>query len=148
MNLEEKVNIALKDAMKSKQKDRVDAIRDIRKSIIEFNKSGTGEELTEDAGIKLLNQLAKKRRDAIEMYNKAGRSELSDKEIAELNVIQEFLPEQMSKEDVAMVVRKIIEKVGAKNQSDMGKVMGAAMKELSGKTDGKVVQKIVRDELS
>lgn len=148
MSLEQKVNDALKEAMKAKEKDRVDAIRDIRKSIIEFNKSGTGEELTEEAGIKLLNQLAKKRRDAIEMYVKAGRDELKDKEEAELEVIQEFLPKQLSEDEVAEIVKKVIADTGASGMQDMGKVMGASMKELSGKADGNLVQKIARENLS
>jgi hypothetical protein len=112
------VNDALKEAMKARQKDRVDAIRDIRKSIIEFNKSGTGEELTEDAGIKMLNQLAKKRRDTIEMYKNANRAELAEKEEVELAVITEFLPAQLTEEEVAAIVKNVIANVGAAGPQD------------------------------
>jgi len=148
MNLEQNVNDKHKEAMKAKLKDRVDALRDIRKSIIEFNKSGTGEELNDDKEIKLLNQLAKKRRDAIDMYKNANRPELIAKEEAELEVIQEFLPNQLSEEELREIVLAKIEAVGASGPSDFGKVMGSLVKELAGKADGKSIQAIVKEKLS
>lgn len=148
MGLEQKINDELKEAMKAKLKDRIDALRDIRKSIIEFNKSGTGAVLDSDAEIKMLNQLAKKRRDAIDMYKNANRPELIEKEEAELNVIQEFLPKQLTEEEIREIVEAKIAAVGASGPSDFGKVMGPIMKELSGKADGKVIQAIVKEKLS
>lgn len=148
MELEQRINDELKEAMKAKLKDRIDALRDIRKSIIEFNKSGTGDVLDNDAEIKMLNQLAKKRRDAIDMYKNANRPELIEKEEAELQVIQEFLPKQLTEDEIREIIEAKISAVGASGPSDFGKVMGPIMKELSGKADGKVIQAIVKEKLS
>eukprot|EP01107_Rhizomastix_libera_P017647 TRINITY_DN8645_c0_g1_i1.p2 TRINITY_DN8645_c0_g1~~TRINITY_DN8645_c0_g1_i1.p2 ORF type:complete len:151 (+),score=8.32 TRINITY_DN8645_c0_g1_i1:164-616(+) len=147
MNLEQKINEELKNSMKAGLKDRTDAIRAIRSAIIEFNKSGTGKEMTEEDGIKLLNVQAKRRRDAMDMYEKAGRPDLFEKEKAELEVIQEFLPKQLSDEEVADVVKNVIAEIGATGMKDMGKAMGACMKALAGKTDGNKVQTVVKDIL-
>lgn len=147
MNLEQKINEELKTAMKSGLKDRMDAIRAIRSAIIEFNKSGVGREMTEEDAIKLLNVQAKRRRDAMDMYEKAGRPELFDKEKAELDVIQEFLPKQFSDEEVFETVKSVIAEIGATGMKDMGKAMGASMKALAGKTDGNKVQAAVKEIL-
>lgn len=147
MNLEQKVNDELKKAMKESKKDRVDVLRSLRSSIIEFNKSGARRELNEDDEIKILNSAAKKRKDAIEMYEKANRNELAEKEKIELKVIQEFLPKQLTDDEIKEIIKSIIEKTGAKDMKDMGKVMGASMKALKGKADGNKVQTIVKEIL-
>lgn len=148
MNLETKINEELKAAMKAKETVRIDALRSLRSAIIEFNKSGAGHEMNEEEALAILRSAAKKRRDSIDMYLKGNRQDLADKEKEELKVIEEFLPEQMSEEEVEKVVSGIIADTGAESMKDMGKVMGAAMKALQGKADGNIVQKIVKDKLS
>lgn len=146
MNLEEKINGELKAAMKAGDKIRLNTLRSLRAAIIEFAKSGKGE-MQEADEQKILNMQAKRRRDAIDLYEKGGRQELADKEAAELEVIQEFLPKQLSEEEIIVVIKSIISQTGAESMKDMGKVMGMAMKELSGKADGNKVQQLVRNLL-
>ncbi|MGI6369776.1 MAG: GatB/YqeY domain-containing protein [Ignavibacteria bacterium] len=148
MALEQTINEALKKAMKNGDKIRTTTLRSIRASIIEFNKSGVARAMTEDDELKILNSAAKKRKDAIEMYQNAGRTDLANNEQAELDIIQEFLPKQMTEEEITNAIKAIIEKIGAKDIKDVGKVMGSAMKELKGKADGSIVQKIVKDLLA
>ncbi len=148
MSLEQIINDALKEAMKNSDKIRTTTLRSIRAGIIEFNKSGVSREMTAEDELKILTSAAKKRKDAIEMYTNAGRLELANNEKAELEIIQEFLPKQMSKEEITEIIKSIIEKIGATDMKDVGKVMGNAMKELKGKADGNLVQTIVKDLLA
>lgn len=147
MNLETTINDELKNAIKQSDKLRMETLRSLRATIIEFNKSGIGREMNDDDELKILQSAAKKRRDAIELYEKAGRTELSDKEKAELVIITEFLPKQLSEEDVKTIITKVISETGATGFKDMGKVMGATMKELKGKADGNLVQTLVKSGL-
>jgi len=147
MNLEQKINEELKQAMKSGDKTRLDALRSIRAGIIEFLKSGSDVVLTPEVELKILNQAAKKRKEAIELYEKAGRVDSLEKEKIELEVISEFLPKMMEEEEVRIYLKNKIEQVGATSMKDMGKVMGPCMKELSGKAEGALVQKIVKELL-
>ncbi len=148
MNLEEKVNEALRKAIKESNKLRMDTLRSIRASIIEFNKSGIGRAMTPDDELKILQSAIKKRKDAIELYEKGGRQELANREKEEIKIIQEFLPEQLSEEEVRTAVRKIITEVNANSLKDLGKVMGKAMQELRGKAEGSLVQSIAKKLLS
>ncbi len=147
MTLEQKVNEEMKLAMKSGNKVRLETLRSLRAGIIEFSKSGLDRDMTSDDEIKLLNNQAKRRRDAIDMYEKAGRTDLKEKEEFELSVIQEFLPKPLTDEEIADVIKKVIADAGATSMKDMGKVMGASMKALSGKADGNKVQQFVKDIL-
>lgn len=147
MSLEQKVNDELKAAIKSGDKIRMETLRSLRASIIEFNKSGAGRTLNEDDEIKMLKSAVKKRKDAIEMFDKGGRKELAEKENKELQIISEFLPKQLTEEEVASVVSKIISETGAEGMKDMGKVMGQVMKEMKGIADGSIVQKLVKEGL-
>ncbi len=148
MNLEQLVNEQLTTAMKNKDKTKLDVLRAIKKSIIEFNTSGSGKVLDEDESIKLLNQQAKMRRESIEMFTNGGRLELAEKEKEELEVIVGFLPKQLSEDEVKEIALKVKLDTNASTMADMGKLMGAVMKEVSGKADGKVVQSIVKEILS
>jgi uncharacterized protein YqeY len=148
MNLEQKVSEELKKAIKSGEQARIDALRSIRASILEFKKSGIGREMTDEDEIKILKSLAKKRKEAIELYEKGGRAELAQKEKEELQVIESFLPEQMTPEEIRTHLEKIIAELNAHSLSDLGKVMGRAMKELKGKADGSLVQAIAKELLS
>lgn len=147
MSLEAIINEQLKDAIKSGDKIRLETIRSLRASIIEFNKSGANREMNNDDELKILKSAAKKRKDAIEMYEKGGRTELAEKEKQELEIINSFLPEQASGEEIQSVVLKTIQNVNAEGMKDMGKVMGTVMKELKGKADGNIVRQIVQTEL-
>ncbi len=147
MNLEEKVNEELKKAVRSGDKTRLETFRSLRAGIIEFNKSGAGRDMNEEDEMKILNGAAKQRRDAIALYEKGGRYELADKERQELEIIQEFLPKQLSEEEITEIAKQKIEEIGASDMQDMGKVMGVIMKELKGQAEGSTVQKIVRELL-
>jgi hypothetical protein len=148
MNLKEKINIELKEAMKSGNKLRLETIRSIRAMIIEFEKSGAAMELKPEDEIKLLSSASKKRKESIEQFQKANRLELAEKEKLELNVIEEFLPKQLSQDEIMEEVKKIIFEVGAKEKEDFPKVMPVAAKTLKGKADGKVIKEIVEKLLS
>jgi uncharacterized protein len=140
MNLKEKINQDLKEAMKSGDKLRLETIRSIRALILEFEKSGTGKELNADEEIKLLSSAAKKRKDSIEQYRNAKREDLASKEETELKIIQAYLPEQLSEEKIREEIKNIAENIGAKTKEDFPKLMPQVMKSLKGKVDGRVVK--------
>jgi len=148
MNLKEKINQDLKDAMKSGEKIRLETIRSIRALILEFEKSGTGKELTPEEEIKMLSTAAKKRKESIEQFRNGGRTELAEKEEAELKIIEEYLPKQLSLDEILAEVKKIALEIGAVNKEDFAKLMPQAAKALKGKADGKVVKEIVEKILN
>ncbi len=148
MDLENLINEGIKTSIKSGDKIRLETLRSIRASIIEFNKSGVNRKLDESDAIKILNSAANKRKDAIELYEQGGRLDLAEKERKELDIILEFLPKKLSQNELEMEIKRIINQVGASSIKDIGKVMGQAMKELAGIADGSEVQKIVRELLS
>lgn len=145
MNTEELINYELKNAIKSADRLRMDTLRSIRAAFIEFNKSGSGKELTDDESFKILNSLAKKRKDAIELYEKGNRKDLADKERIELSIIREFLQKQLSEDEIRDIAINKTHELGITNIKDMGKLIGLIMKEYSGKVDGSIVQKIVKE---
>ena len=147
MTFEQQINEDLKESMKSGDKLRLETLRSLRASIIEFNKSGTGKEMSEEDAQKILLNASKKRKDAIEMYKQAGRQDLLEKEESELAIIAAYLPEQLSESEVVDALKLIIQQVGAEGPKDMGKVMGLAMKELRGKADGTLVQQCLKQLL-
>ena len=148
MEFEKKINEELKSAMKSGDKIRLETIRAIRAGILTFKTSGSGKEMTDADCEKLLLSEAKKRKESAELYTKGNRQDLADKELAELHVIEEFLPKQMTPEEVAEFVKNLISELGVSDIKEIGKVMGPAMKQLRGKADGNAVQKAVKDILS
>lgn len=148
MNLKEKINNDLKDAMRSGDKLRLETVRSIRALILEFEKSGSGKEFTDEEGLRILTVAAKKRKESIEQYKNAGRTDLSDKEEAELKIIEEYLPKQLTAEEILAEVKKIADEVGAKTKEDFPKVMPLAAKSLKGKADGKVIREILEKLLS
>jgi uncharacterized protein YqeY len=147
MTLSEKINEDLKNAMKSGDSIKLNTIRSIRAQIIELSKRGHGANITPEEEITVLLSGAKKRKEAIEMYEKAGRNDLADQEKRELDIINGYLPKQMSREEVEVIVKRIIVEASASSSKDLGKVMPVAMKELKGKIDGKVVQEVVKQQL-
>ena len=144
MNLEEKINSELKESIKSGNKLRMETLRSIRAAVIEFNKSGAGREINDDDCMKILLNQAKRRKDAIDLYKTANRPELLEKEEKELEIIAEFLPKQLSEDEIRNIISEIVKNSGAKGMQDIGKVMGPAMKEFKGKADGGLVQSIVK----
>ncbi|RQH26238.1 GatB/YqeY domain-containing protein [Okeania hirsuta] len=151
MSLKDRITEDIKVAMKAKDKVRLETVRSIKKVILEeeANARAAGKDsLTEAQEMDILTRLAKQRRDSIEQYTKAGRQELADGEAAELAILEEYLPKQLSGEDIAQVVDEIIAQVGANSPKDMGKVMGPAMQKLKGKADGKKVQEAVKARLN
>ena len=147
MSLDQKINQELKQAILSGDKLRMETLRSVRASIIEFAKSGIGREMNPDDELKLLQNAAKRRRDAIELYERGNRQDLADKEKAELVILSEFLPQQISEGEAKDIVQRIASEVGASDMKDLGKVMGPVMKELKGKYDGAKVQALVREIL-
>ncbi len=148
MNLKEKINDDLKSAMKEGDKTKLTTVRSIRALILEFEKSGTGKELTGEEELKLLSTAAKKRKDSIEQFRNAGRNDLADKEEAELNILMSYLPKQLSEEDIDKEVKRIGEELNANSKEDFPKLMPEVMKQLKGKVDGKMVKKSVENYLS
>ncbi len=147
MNLKEQINQDLKSAMKSGDKTKLATVRSIRALILEFEKSGTGKELNGEEEIKLLSSAAKKRKDSIEQFRNAGRNDLADKEEDELNILMNYLPKQLSQEDIDNEVKRIGEEINAKTKEDFPRLMPEVMKQLKGKTDGKLVKKSVENYL-
>ena len=149
MSLQDKVMGKLKEAMKAKDTVALESLRAIKSAIlIAQTESGAKQELTEDEELKLVQKLVKQRKDSATLYHEQGRADLADPELAQVTVIEQFLPEQMSEEELQKVVAGIVEKVGATSMKDMGKVMGMVSKELAGKADGKAISNVVKSLLS
>jgi uncharacterized protein YqeY len=149
MSLQQKLMIQLKEAMKSKNKVALESLRAIKSEILlAQTKSGASKGLTEDEEIKLLQKLVKQRKDSAAIYKEQGRDDLAAPELAQVEVIAQFLPAQMSEDELKIFVADIIETVGATSMKDMGKVMGLASKQLAGKADGKAISTIVKQLLS
>jgi len=148
MGLKEILSEDLKNSMKSGDKMRTETLRMIRAQILEFEKSGAGREMNADDDMKILLSSVKKRKDSIEMYEKANRPDLVEKEMKEIEIVQAYLPKQMSKEEAELIIAKIILDSGATTSKDLGKVMPLIMKELKGKLDGKLINEIVKLKLS
>ena len=151
MSLKEQIGEDIKAAMKAKDKVRLQTVRGIKKAIlekeVELRPKGQ-ESLNNEQEIELLSQQAKQRRDSIEQYQNAGREDLAAQEQAELAIIQTYLPEQVSDEEVEAIIEQLIADTGATTLKDLGKVMGPAMKQLKGKADGKKIQALVKSKLS
>ncbi|PQJ15687.1 GatB/YqeY domain-containing protein [Aureicoccus marinus] len=149
MSLQSQVMTELKAAMKAKDSVALESLRAIKSAILlAQTETGGGGELSEEAEIKLLQKLVKQRKDSAALYNDQGRADLAEPELAQAAVIEKFLPEQLSEEEITAVVKATIEKVGASGMQDMGKVMGMASRELAGKADGKTISGIVKTLLS
>ena len=149
MSLQQEVMEKMKQAMKAKDKVALESLRAVKSEILlAQTKSGASEELTADEEIKLLQKLVKQRRDSAALYNEQGRSDLVEPELAQLEVISQFLPEQMSDDALKKVISEIIAKVGATSMKDMGKVMGMVSKQLAGQADGKAISMIVKKTLA
>lgn len=149
MSLFDQINDDIKKAMLNKEpKERLEALRAIKAAFLLAKTEKANAELTEDIELKILNKLVKQRRESADIYKQQNRTDLYDKEVAEAQVIEAYLPAPLTAEEIEAVVKAVIEKIGAKSPADMGKVMGAANKELAGKADGKVISEIVKKLLA
>ncbi len=147
-SLEEQVMADLKEAMKSKDQAKLRTLRAIKSAILLEKTSGSDNPLDSDRELKLLNKLAKQRQDALTIYEKEGRDELANKEKEELIIIQEYMPAQLSPEELKTEISNIISETGATSMADMGRVMGVASQKLLGRTDGKSISEEVKKQLS
>jgi uncharacterized protein len=148
MSLEQQIMADLKTAMLAKDEKSLRGLRAIKAAILLAKTSeGAGGELKGDDEIKLLQKLVKQRKDSLEIFQQQKRTDLAQKEQEEIEVIEKFLPKQLSAEELQLEIKKIIAETGATSPADMGKVMGAATKKLSGKADGKTISATVRELL-
>jgi len=148
MSLTDRINAGIKDAMKQKNEAGKRTLRAIKAQLILLKTSGSGTEITEDQEVKMLQKMVKERQDSYEIYVKQNREDLATPEKEEMDIIKEFLPQQMSEEELTVAIKKIVEQVGASSMKDMGKVMGMANKQFGGKADGKTISMIVKSLLS
>lgn len=148
MSLESKIMEAMKEAMKSKNESALRGLRAIKAEIIKAKtEPGAGGDIDEATEQKFLQKMMKQRRDSLEIFEQQGRADLAQKEKEEMAVIEQFLPKQLSEDEIRVVVKSIISETGAATAADIGKVMGAASKKLAGQADGKTINAIARELL-
>ena len=148
MSLEQKIMEDIKTAMKAKNEAELRTLRAIKSAILLEKTSGSGVELTEADEMKMLQKLAKQRRDSLDIFTQQNREDLAAKEQEELLIIERFLPKPLTQEELDSALKDIIAQVGASSPADMGKVMGAASKQLAGKADGKMISETVKKLLA
>lgn len=149
MNLQDKVMTEIKAAMRAKDSLKLEALRAVKSAILLAQTSGTGSEgMSEDEELKLLQRLVKQRKESAAIYTEQGREDLAQPELDQASVIEQFLPEQLSEEEIEKEVESIIASTGATGMQDMGKVMGMASKQLAGKADGKTISEVVKRRLA
>lgn len=148
MSLQAKIMEQMKVAMKSKDTVALQSLRAVKSEILLANTKGGDAAFTEDDEIKLLQKLVKQRKDSAVLYSEQGREDLAEPELAEAKIISQFLPAQMSADELKVFIAGLISKAGASSMKDMGKVMGMASKELAGKADGKAISMLVKELLA
>jgi hypothetical protein len=146
MSLQQKVMEQLKLAMKAKDTVALESLRAIKSALLMASTSGAGE-ITEEEEVQLVQKLVKQRKDSAAIFIEQGRQDLADPELAQIAVIEQFLPEQLTEEEVEKVVVQTIDSIGASGMKDMGKVMGIVSKELAGQADGKLIATLVKKKL-
>jgi len=145
MNLEEKINADIKTAMLAREKDKLEALRAIKSAVLLAKTAGgVASEINESDENKLLQKLVKQRKDAAEIYITQARQDMANAELFQAAIIEKYLPQQLSEEDIKIELNKIINETGATSAKDMGKVMGLATQRLAGKADGKVISQLVK----
>ena len=149
MSLENKIMTSMKESMKSKDQTSLRALRAIKSAIIVHKtQKGSSDEITNEDELKILQKLVKQRKDSADIYQTQGRIDLAQPELDEIKVIEQFLPEAMSEDEIESEVKKVIDQTGAEGMKDMGKVMGIVTKKLMGRADGKTISTIVRNNLN
>lgn|SRR5690606_29520231 len=148
MNLTDQINEDIKAAMKEKNKAKLEALRAIKSALLLASTEKGAKESSEAAELKMLQKLVKQRRDAADIYTNEGRNDLAAEELEQVTIIENYLPEQMTEEQVRSEVDAIIKATGANSMKDMGKVMGQANQKLAGKADGNVIAQLVKRALA
>lgn len=149
MSLEQKIMAELKTAMLAKDEKTTRSLRAIKAAILLAKTAdGAGEALKEDDEIKMLQKMVKQRKDSLEIFQQQNRADLAQKELEEIEVIERFLPKQLSVEELKAELVKIVQQTGASSPADMGKVMGVATKQFAGKADGKTISALVKELLN
>lgn len=149
MGIVEQINTDVKAAMKARESEKLAALRAIKAALLlEATKEGGDGSVSQEAGAAILQKLYKQRKDAAKIYVEQGREDLAEEESFQAAVIEKYLPEQMSEEEVRKVVEAVVEKVGATGPQDMGKVMGPVMGQLKGKADGGLISSVVKQVLA
>jgi len=148
MDLEAQLMADLKQAMKSKDQASMRAIRALKAAILLYKTDGSGKDLDEAAALKLVQKQVKQRQDSLEIYEKQNREDLAQTEREEIEVLKNYLPKQLSDQELEAAVKSIIEETGAESMKDMGRVMGLASKQLGGKADGRTISEKVKALLS
>ncbi len=149
MSLQTEVMGAMKEAMKAKDAVALESLRAIKSAILlAQTETGAKEELSEEQELKILQKLVKQRKDSAVIFTEQGREDLAEPELAQAAVIERFLPEPLTEEEIEEVVVAVIDQTGAEGMKDMGKVMGIVSKELAGQADGKTISTIVRSKLT
>jgi len=149
MSLIVKIDQDIKTAMLGREKEKLEALRAVKSALLlARTEKGAAEEISEDTEIKLLQRLVKQRKESAAIYQQQNRKDLADKELFEVSIIDKYLPEQMSDEELTKIIKSLIEQTGAKGMADMGKVIGMASKQLAGKAEGKAIADKVKALLS
>ena len=148
MSLQDQITEQLKVAMKAKDTVALESLRAIKSAILLAQTQAAAKDLNSDDEIKLVQKLVKQRKDSAEIFRQQGRVDLAEPEEAQIKIIEQFLPEQLDEDAIAAQIDIIIASTGAAGMKDMGKVMGMASKEMTGKADGKTISSIVRQKLS
>lgn len=149
MELFDIISNDIKEAMKAKDKVALDTLRNIKKVLLEAKTApGANDTVSDDTAIKLIQKLVKQGKESAELYSSQNRPELAAEELAQVAVMEKYLPKQMSEEEVATVLKEIIAQTGAAGPQDMGKVMGVATKQLAGKAEGRMISAIVKQLLN
>ncbi len=149
MNLFDKISEDIKKAMLAKDKQALDALRGAKKEFLEAKTAkGSDGELSDEQAVKIIQKLVKQRKDSAEMYTNAGRAELAEKELGEVTILENYLPTQMSDAELEAAISAIIAQLGVSSMQEMGKVMGAANKQLAGKAEGRAIADKVKALLS
>jgi uncharacterized protein YqeY len=149
MTLFDQISEDIKSAMKARDKVRLETLRNIKKVFLEAKTApGANDTLVDADALKIISKLAKQGKETATTYTQAGRQDLADAELAQVEVLESYLPKQLSKEEIEAEVKKIIAEVGATSMKEMGMVMGTASKQLAGKADGRVISEIVKKLLA
>ena len=149
MNLFDQISDDIRLAMLARDKERLEALRNVKKVLIEAKTAKTGsEELSDEAALKAIAKLVKQGRDSATIYKEQNRMDLYEPEMAQVKILEEYLPKQMDDAELTVIIKAIIEKTGATSVKEMGKVIGLASKELAGKADGRLISEKVKSLLS
>ncbi|MBR6945048.1 MAG: GatB/YqeY domain-containing protein [Prevotella sp.] len=145
MTLFDQISEDIKSAMKARDKVRLETLRNIKKVFLEAKTApGANDTLEDDAALKIIAKLAKQGKETAVTYTQAGRQDLADAELAQVAVLESYLPKQLTEEEITTIVKTIITETGATSMKEMGKVMGIANKQMAGKADGRVISGIVK----